>query len=576
MHRPSRNTFPEFVSASPGEARVAAARDAAPSDHRAWVTWAGLAAVAALIVGLTWPSFAVRDFWWSDASRHALNGALILDYLSEWPLADPVKFASDYYLRYPAVTLGYNPPLFPAFEAAIYAVLGVSRQSAQIAVLIFWIAAAWSTYFLCRLWFDRLGALATAAFFAASPAFAFWGPQVMSDIPLLAFVILGSAVFLRQLDSPRRWSCYAAAPIYLAALYTKFTAVFTVVAIAWKTFVERGRDELRTRRFWVAAGLSLLGVLPAIWLSMGFAFFNLQQALEPGVGGGASVSRDSLANWLYYLRSVPVNVGWPGVVLALVGVGIWVFKPSVRSRFRHMDYMAVWWLSAYVLLSLVAAKEFRHGFPLILPTCVFAMLGLRAISPARAFAPAALALVLLQSTVALTKPGPPQPYGFSEAAELVAARADEGDTLMYVGGAHGAGSFIFRIRAEHEHKKLRVIRGDKVLFDIRSHYGSLEQRKLSPGELRRLMDGYAVKYVVFERNTPKFGELSNTKMLADLLRKEFVEVERIPAGFAPNARTEVVVYFNPDLGNAEPTMLLRYKIPLAGFEIQEQPPRKSR
>jgi hypothetical protein len=37
------------------------------------------------------------DIWWMDASRHAMNGAFILDFLHQLPLRHPIEFAYDYY-----------------------------------------------------------------------------------------------------------------------------------------------------------------------------------------------------------------------------------------------------------------------------------------------------------------------------------------------------------------------------------------------------------------------------------------------------------------------------------------------
>jgi hypothetical protein len=41
------------------------------------------------------------DIDWPDASRHALNGAFVLDYLSEFPWRHPIDFAYDYYRQWP-------------------------------------------------------------------------------------------------------------------------------------------------------------------------------------------------------------------------------------------------------------------------------------------------------------------------------------------------------------------------------------------------------------------------------------------------------------------------------------------
>ena len=63
------------------------------------------------------------DFSWSDAPRHALNGAFIMDLVHDHPAA----WAVDFYIRYRAVTILFYPRFFYIFEAAFYAIFSVSH-----------------------------------------------------------------------------------------------------------------------------------------------------------------------------------------------------------------------------------------------------------------------------------------------------------------------------------------------------------------------------------------------------------------------------------------------------------------
>ena len=83
------------------------------------------------------------DIWWSDASRNALNGAFVLDFLREAPFHHPLEFAYDYYRQWPALTILFYPPLFYVVLAAVYAVLGVSEASALVAEFAFLFLLAW-------------------------------------------------------------------------------------------------------------------------------------------------------------------------------------------------------------------------------------------------------------------------------------------------------------------------------------------------------------------------------------------------------------------------------------------------
>jgi hypothetical protein len=64
------------------------------------------------------------DFSWSDAPRHALNGAFVKDFIAAAPWHDPKTWAVNYYLQYPALTVLFYPPLFYFFEALAFAVFG--------------------------------------------------------------------------------------------------------------------------------------------------------------------------------------------------------------------------------------------------------------------------------------------------------------------------------------------------------------------------------------------------------------------------------------------------------------------
>src|SRR5690606_28534716 len=105
------------------------------------------------------------DFWWPDSPRHAMGGALVHDYLSQAPLSNPLAFAKAYYIRYPAFSLGLYPPGFYLIEGGVFALTGVSSQSALAVVGLLYFVAAASLYFLARVWLGRLASFSTALLF---------------------------------------------------------------------------------------------------------------------------------------------------------------------------------------------------------------------------------------------------------------------------------------------------------------------------------------------------------------------------------------------------------------------------
>ena len=104
----------------------------------------GVLFLAVTILFITTPKH--DDFWWTDAPAHAMNGALLHDYLWTLPYSSPLRFAFDYYLHYPALTISVYPPLFPIAEAMVFSVLGVSHFAAQLTVSLFGLVLAYSLY----------------------------------------------------------------------------------------------------------------------------------------------------------------------------------------------------------------------------------------------------------------------------------------------------------------------------------------------------------------------------------------------------------------------------------------------
>ncbi|OYV35282.1 MAG: hypothetical protein B7Z80_18815, partial [Rhodospirillales bacterium 20-64-7] len=118
----------------PYQTSTVAAGAGSPADLPAWVAVLILLAAS---IGLFLTAPTGGDFSWSDAPRHALNGAFLMDMVRDHPWRDPAGWAMQYYIRYPSLTILFYPPFFYAVEAAFYAVMGVSHAVAQMAETLF-------------------------------------------------------------------------------------------------------------------------------------------------------------------------------------------------------------------------------------------------------------------------------------------------------------------------------------------------------------------------------------------------------------------------------------------------------
>jgi 4-amino-4-deoxy-L-arabinose transferase-like glycosyltransferase len=189
------------------------------------------------------------DIAWYDASGHALNGALIFDFFRSGAWAHPMAFASSYYRQWPALTIGFYPPLFSIVLALSYAVFGVSEAAALVPEAIFYMLLGWGAYRLSCRWLPVPSALATAIMVMGAPELFFWAQQIMLDIPSYAFIVWAVEFHFRYLDGKSRNSLYISVFLALMAAYTKYNAVIILPVLAISMLVEL-RFELFRKKHW--------------------------------------------------------------------------------------------------------------------------------------------------------------------------------------------------------------------------------------------------------------------------------------------------------------------------------------
>lgn len=464
------------------------------------------------------------QFWWSDAPRHALNGAFVKDFIAAHPWHDPAAWAMQYYVKYPALTILFYPPLFYFILAPFYAVFGVSNGTAIAVVLVHYFALAFGLYVLARRWVSApLAVLAGLSAFAA-PAMAEWGRQVMLEIPTLAYAIWGVVLLRDYADSGRRLPLYFGTFLLLCALYTKLNTVFLLPVVAVMLFAGRGNRLWRDKHVWIAAGLAAIGILPLIWLTLRFGSANVQSVA--GISD-AVVPRDSIAGWTWYARQLPWRMGWP----LLFGAVLWPIAVMVRRdappRLAKPDAVLLlgWIAVGYVFFSGIALKDSRYATQFIPPLLVLAMLALAKLLPQRAAIVAGV--VLVAGTAWQTAQFAPVPMveGYREAAEYIAREAPKDAVVVFSGKRDG--SFIFNMRTGTRHD-ISILRSDKLLLDIsvRRTLG-VQEKSLTEQQISDLLDRDGVSYVVAQDDF--WTDLPEMARFQSILRSDhFKQVAEIP------------------------------------------------
>lgn len=417
----------------------------------------GVLLAAAALLFATAP--VAGDFWWSDAPRHALNGAFVKDFAAALPWRDPKGWAIDYYLQYPALSILFYPPLFYAIEAIVFALVGVSHAAAQATVILFVPLLGFASYGIARFALPRWSALGVALLVVGAPETAFWARQVMLDVPSYACLASGTYFFCRYLRDARRRDVYLAVLLILAAVYIKLNAVFIAPVLAAAFFVARGKRAWRDHHAIFAAMIGAVGLLPAAWLTLRFGAVNLELV----AGRPGDLSRASLAAWLFYGRHIPAALGYAGALLAALGLVLILLGRAGQARW--FAWLLVGWFAVgYLFVSAIGVREPRHGLMLLLPLSVAAALELHRIVPARWAEVATFVLGAGTFVLSLAAYPPPSIGGYAAVADYVAQQAPKGAILLFSG--YRDGNFIFDLRTHEERRDIVTLRADKLLLKV--------------------------------------------------------------------------------------------------------------
>jgi 4-amino-4-deoxy-L-arabinose transferase-like glycosyltransferase len=470
-----------------------------------------------------------------------LNGAFVLDFIQQLPWRHPIEFAYDYYRQWPALTILFYPPLFYGILAVVYAVFGVSEASALLTELAFLFLLAWGAFRLSRHWLDPPPALAVGLLLLGAPELAFWGRQIMLDVPAYAFLVWAAEFLVRHLKSGQKWPLFGAVICAVAAAYTKYNAIFFVVPIAISLLYAYGWRVFRQRAVLQAAALGAAMLLPLVGIFFAFGSYNLDQA---AAFSGAEASRWNIAELTYYARIMPSVISWPTLALACLYVLALPFAPALRLARADAIFLGSWLLVGYAFYSMIAVKEPRHilfiTYPLALAAVLLIDRTLAKVSFRYAvclvFAAAILASTLTTGTV-------PAVAGTREAAESVAQLAPPETNVAFWGSRDG--TFIYAMRAYSGRRDLGVVRLDKILLSDVTVYleHGFKENVISPDELTDTLRDLHVQYVVYQ--TRYHDDLASVKALQEALGSDkFSEVERIPmtANYGKGYMADLVIY----------------------------------
>ena len=329
--------------------------------------WVGLGVFAALVgVGLAVGLVGVHDTGplWPDAPRYANAGSMIHDWLPSGRLADPLGFAQDNYSRYPAFSVPYHPPGYPAALGVWFHLFGESYLSARSFVALCWGLAGWLFYRLVRhLGGTRLGGLAAGLLLLTTPPLAVWARDTMSDVPSLVPLFAAAVCWVRWLARGRWYDAVGAAVLIEVAFFFRVTTAGVLPGVLLFGLLS---GQLRGWKRLLGVGvfcLLYLG-LNVLWVKFAAQYASHEMAAD-GKGGW------SAEGVVTFFRECGLGAFVSGTAaVAAAGLG-------AAWRFPAHRRLALFWLcwgGSYLLFKVAVptSSEVRHLFTAVPAVAGFA------------------------------------------------------------------------------------------------------------------------------------------------------------------------------------------------------------
>jgi hypothetical protein len=478
-----------------------------------------------------------------DEPAHFVTGVMVSEYLREGAPTNPLRFAEQYYVRYPRLALGHWPPLFPAMLGGWLLLFGSARFSVFALMALLGAATALLLYLLIRrgqsAWIAAAGVVWWILFQTPTQT---WVSSVMTEIPLTLFCLAAVLSYIRYLENPGPRPALSFGLAAAAALLVKALGI-VLIFVPTLAVAAIGRWALIRRwDYWLPAGVVLL--LAGPW-------YALQGALIPTAFGG-SFDRLALKSLVSGAERAEVVLGLLGPVptAALAGAFMWMFlRPALWGRCSpKVAVTGAYAAGALTLHALLPeSAEPRHLFHLIpvgiaVAAWISAAFATRLPRLVPSAAKAALVAVAL-GRLLWPAGWPDRPdYGLIQLAEEIAADPSLDGAVLLV-SAHGTaeGALIAETARLAPDPRWFVLRASKTLawmnWNANGHYRTYYE---SAVDAAAFLDSIPVALVVFGRG--QFRELPHERALREAIEANPDRWRRVTDRLSSNRPFQAVAY----------------------------------
>jgi hypothetical protein len=499
-----------------------------------------------------------------DEASHYVSGLLVHDYVTASFPAPPMKFAEQFYLRYPYLAIGHWPPLFYLLEGLWMLLFSTSRGSIMLLSALITAALAVSTYEVLRHEFGHLPSAAAAVLLLCVPVVQKYAAMVMMDTLLALLSFWAVLYFARFLDSGRLRDSIMFGGLAALAILTKGNAFYLALVPLFAILITRRFHLLRRAAFWAPALMVMLVCLP-------WHLFTMHLILPTF---GDSLGTEFISRSLRFYSLLLLTSLGPAI-LALVVVG---FCARVVRPFRARRVGARWASAGALLLSIIsfyclvpAGIEERYFIAAMPPLFMFFVAGADLLSgrlAAVGIRPSLrLGTVILLATAVFAWTSFTIPmkrsYGLREAVRSLVPRPEFTNSLSLVSSERltGEGVFVSEVAMSGHREQHAILRASKVLADSDWNVKQYSSRYPNSQVLTGCLEQVPIRFIVLDMS-PATRHFEHHRQLQAMVndRSGHWTLLGVFGGQAASEGGPVYVYRRAEYGNQPLNDVLRASI----------------
>ncbi len=450
-----------------------------------------------------------EDLFFPDAGHLMLDGIFIADYILDTlknGFIHPMDYATRYFGQYPALSIGYKPPLWPAIQAFFILIFGAAPWVMRLALLVLALFAVIAIFRAVERNSDLFTAFASAALIISIPYIVQWGWYAMTELSAIVFITSAVWPFSRYLENRNGRDLAFTVVLLAAGVWCKQTAavgaLWLFIAALWSLGI---KETLRRREVWVATvGYAVL-IVPVVLLTLSFGRLNMAQSVG-GAGSAPKVFSSPLTHLLMHPKFVltdQLELFFAMVAVAGILAALWrlykgaaeagekrniiIFLSLIAATYLFFTYInnkthrySVFWLPAFGFFAAYFIVELKRRFGMRIGAV--ALIGLLGFNVSHSYAMK-----------------PREVTGMPAAADYVVNNVDY--PIVFIDSYINA-QFTYFMRQKDPQRRFWVVRGDKVLSvsAIKPNHGQMTYFAETKEDIKEILKQNGVRYLVVDKN----------------------------------------------------------------------------